>query len=187
MILKGIILASLCYVISLLIHLAVSCFRKGRTGNEPVVFELGRQMRLLAVIWGAAFMVYSLFYFLPLSGIDALAGRLASLIPAAGFIYGMVLYLFLCFLYLTFYYFINRSVSATILEIIDESAQGQLSLEEIKAVYSVEKKYQAELKGMLEGGFIVEESGFYRTALKGRLFGWIAKLTKAYLKLGPGG
>jgi len=187
MIVKGIILASLCSVASLLMHLAVSCFRKGRAGSEPVIFELGRQIRLLAAIWAVAFMVYSLFYFLPLPGIDALASRSASLIPGTGFIYGMVLYIFLCFLYLTFYYFINRSVSATILEIIDESAQGQLSLEEIKAVYSVEKKYQAELKGMLEGGFIVEGSGYYRATLKGRLFAAIAKFTKAYLKLGPGG
>jgi len=187
MIIKGIVLALLCSAASLCMHLAISYFRKGRQGGEPVIFELGRQTKLLAAIWGATFIVYALFYFLPLSGIDALAGQLASLIPGTGFIYGMVLYLFLCFLYLTFYYFLNRSVSATILEFIDESARGQLSLEEIKAVYSAEKKYHAELKGMLEGGFIVEKSGCYRTTLKGRLFGWIAKLTKAYLKLGPGG
>lgn len=187
MVIKGIILATVCSFASLAAHLAVSYFRKGRVANGAVIFELGRQMKLLAAIWSITFMVYSVFYFLPLFEIDTLIGRLTFLIPGISFVYGIILYLFLCFLYLTFYYFVNRSVSATILEIIDESAGRQLSLEEIKAVYSVEKKYQAELKGMLEGGFIVEESGYYRLALKGSLFATTAKLTKAYLKLGPGG
>ena len=187
MIIKGIILAILCSAVSFCIHLIVAYLREGRKKGEPVIFELGRQTRLLAIIWSAAFIIYTLLYVLPFPENGGISRKLAGLLPLASFIYGLLLYLFLCFLYLTFYYFVNRSISATILEDIDASRQAQMSLEEIKKVYSPEKKYQAELKGMLQGGFIREESGYYYVTLKGCIFAWIARFTKAYLKLGPGG
>ena len=102
------------------------------------------------------------------------------------FIYGIVLYSFCSFIYLSFYYFVNRSVSATILEIIEFSPK-KLTSDEIKEIYNIEKKYQNELRGMLEGRFIIKEGDYYRNSFKGKLFARIAKLTKDYLKLGPGG
>ena len=89
--------------------------------------------------------------------------------------------------YLTFYYFVDRSVSATLLEIIEKSPPEGLTSGDVKRIYDTERKYQRELNGMLEGRFIIKEGNYYRNSLKGRIYARIARLTKSLLKLGPGG
>jgi len=187
MLIKAILLAAFCSFVSVATHLAISLFRRGRAEGEPAIHELSRQAKLLANIWAVLFIVYLVLYFIPISGIDILINRFVSIIPIVSFFYGIIVYFFLSFLYLTLYYFINRSVSATILEIIEHSPEKKLTADEIKTIYNIEKKYRTELKGMLEGGFIIKESDSYRNTLKGSLFARIAKLTKGYLKLGLGG
>ena len=90
-------------------------------------------------------------------------------------------------MYLSVYYLIDRSVSSTLLEIIENSPEGKLSAKQIKQIYGIENKYHSELKGMREGGFITEKSGCYRNSLKGRLYARLAWLIKIIFKLGPGG
>ena len=180
MILKGILLACVCSLGSLLAHIAITFFRKGRQKNEPVIFELMRHTRLLMVIWSFSFLIYALMFFLGFGNISEMSGT-------ADFIYGIIFYLMLSFIYLAVYYFIARSVSATLLELIDDSPGKKLTIGEIKDIYNVERKYQNELNGMLQGRFIIEESGYYRTSFKGRSYARLARFVKHLLKLGPGG
>ncbi len=187
MALKGILLAICCSFVSLLIHLLISFFRKTRSETEPLICELMRQTRLLAAIWISTFLLYAALFFLPLEKINILINRLSGIMNVVGFAYGIIVYLFLSFVYLTIYYLTDRSVSATILEIIDSAAQKKLTADEIKNIYDVEKKYQTELKGMLEGRFIIEESDYYRNSLKGRMYASVVRTMKRILRLGPGG
>jgi hypothetical protein len=186
-IIKGILIAVFCSCISLALQIAVNLFRKGRQVNEPVIFELMRQTKLSLVIWVAAFALFIYLFFAPAGLMTDLAGRISRWGELPGYAYGIILYAALCFVYLTIYYVFDRSVSATLLEIIENSPEAKLSGKQIKEIYGVEKKYQSELKGMLEGGFIIEEAGFYSNSLKGRLYARIAGMIKIIFKLGPGG
>jgi len=187
MILKSIILAFFCSFLSFILHLVISFFRKGRLKNEPVIFELTRQMKLLLAIWLAFCLFYTILFFWQPLKINALINRLNASIPTIGFIYGLFFYLILAFLYLSLYYFVNRSVSATILELIENSPDKKLTETQIKDRYNIENKYQSELRGMLEGKFIIKNQGYYQNTLKGESFALIAKAVKRYLKLGLGG
>lgn len=187
MALKGILLAITCSFTSAVMHLLVTIFGKGRREKEPLIYELMRHTRSSLVIWIVGFLFYAALFFLPLHKINILISRLDAMRDVLGFTYGVALYLFLSFVYLTFYYMADRSVSATILEIIDNADQRKLKTEDIKQIYDVEKKYQSELKGMLEGGFIIKESGYYKNSLKGHAYAFLVKTVKAILKLGPGG
>ncbi|MFA5157418.1 MAG: hypothetical protein WC532_08585 [Candidatus Omnitrophota bacterium] len=186
-IIKSIIIAVICSFTALLLHLFLNIFRKGRQASEPVILELGRQAKISLAAWIFTFILFIVLFFFPPAFINALAGVINSFENPAAYIYGVFLYLILCFSYLIVYYFIDRSISATLLEMIENSPEGKLSIQQIKEAYSVSGKYRMELKGMAEGGFIVEESGYFRNSLKGRLYARLALITKAVLKLGPGG
>lgn len=156
-----------------------------RNKKEPVIIELIRQAKLLLCIWAFSFFVYTLIFFIPIEKFSTLVNKsnFMAVSEDFGFIYGIGLYLILSFLYLTFYYLIDRSVSATILEIIDKAPAGRLSLDEVKKIYNIDKKYQSELSGMLEGGFIVKEQDYYKNSSKGSLYAKIAHFIKSLLKL----
>lgn len=187
MLIRGICLSLICSFGSLFIHLAIGLFKKGRDKNEPLIFELIRQTKLLLVIWSLTFLIYVILFLSPLVGIEILINKSNSIAQVLNFLYGIVFFTILCFMYLTFYYDADRSVSATILEIIENSPRKRLTSDEIKQIYNIEAKYQSELKGMLDGGFIIKESGYYRNTLKGHLYSQIARFMKRYLKLGSGG
>ena len=180
MLLNGILIAIFCSCLSLVAHLAISCIRKGRPKREPSIFELNRQAKLTLSIWLFSFLIYVwIFFLLPL--------KIDIPIEIIGFTYGLFFYFALSFIYLSIYYFIDRSVSATILELIYSAPDEKLTLDEIKKVYPPEKKFEKELKGMLEGGFLIKETDFYKNSLKGSIYARIARLIKTFLKLGPGG
>lgn len=185
--LKGILLAIFCSILSLIIHLIITFFRKGRRVDEPVICELKRQSKLIFFIWLFTFLIYTLMFFQTPDKIRIVIEKINLTTKVAGFIYGLVFYSSLSLVYLCVYYFIDRSVSATILEIIHNSLKKKLTINEIKMAYPAERKYQMELKGMLEGRFIIEDHNYYRNSFKGSLYAKIAKLTKRLLKLGPGG
>lgn len=185
--LKALILALICSVLSLLMHLVITLFRKGRPGGEPLIFELMHQAKTITLIWVTLFIIYTRVFFFTPKAIIVLVDKLNHSFNLIGFVYGIFFYLALSFTYLTFYYVFNRSVSATILEIIEASVDKKLTVEQIKNVYNTDKKYLKELKGMSEGGFIVEENGLYRNSLKGRAYAGLAKFIKRFFKLGAGG
>jgi hypothetical protein len=186
-IIKCIVIAVFCSLLALSLHLAISVFRKGRRSGEPVIFELARQFKLTLAIWFFASVLYAYLFFRPPQLIADLASGISRREPLAGYVYGIILYLFLCFVYLTVYYLFDRSVSSTLLEIIENSPEGKLDARQIKEIYGIEDKYRRELKGMLEGGFIVQGPGYYGNSLKGKIYARFAMALKAILKLGLGG
>jgi len=183
MILKGTLLALFSSFLSFLVHSCSLLFKKERKNSDPPILELKRQTKMLFSIWGAVFIIYCLLFFFPISLINNLLSRLYPLLTLINFSYGIIFYFLLCFAYLTFYYFIERSISATLLEIIEYSPDKRLTFEEIKKTYDIEKKYQNELTGMLEGGFIIKEADYYRNTFKGYLFAKVARFARQYLKL----
>jgi hypothetical protein len=135
-----------------------------------------------------SFLFFLAFFFNHGPGrLDIIIDKLSAMLGVFAFIYGIVFYLILSFIYLALYYLVDRSVSATILEIIDNSPERKLTCDEIKKIYSVENKYQTELKGMLEGGFIIKELDYYKNSLKGSIYARIVRRMKAFFKLGAGG
>ena len=186
-ILKGISLAILCSFFSFIIHLFISRMRKGRISDEPSIIELKRQTNLLSAVWSITFIVYSLMFFSSSARIDGIIEKVSIHIEPVSFIYGIILYTFLSFLYLSFYYLFDRSISATLLELIYNSPDKKLTASQIKEIYNVKRKYQTELDGMAQGRFIIREGGFYRNSLKGSIYAKIAKFIKSFYKFGPGG
>ncbi len=186
-IIKGILVALFCSSMALALHFSLTLFRKGRRIDEPVIFELLRQVKLSLADWTLTFILYVILFFKAPKWVIDLADGISRLGGMPGYVYGIILYAILCFVYLSVYYLIDRSVSSTLLEIIENSPEGKLSAKQIKQIYGIENKYHSELKGMREGGFITEKSGCYRNSLKGRLYARLAWLIKIIFKLGPGG
>jgi hypothetical protein len=187
MLLKSIILAVASSFIGLFTHLLICAFRKGRRFSEPLIFELERQAILLLAIWLFYFGIYCILFFIPSAQINNWVDKFSASEKFLSFFYGLIFYCSLSFIYLSVYYLVARSVSATILGIVGNSTERRLSVDEIKKIYSPENKYQLELKGMLEGGFIIKEGDYYKNSLKGRLWAKTARCIKLILKLGPGG
>lgn len=187
MVLKAVLLAALTSAISIGIHITISVCRKGRRGGEHLIFELIRQTKLLLFIWLILFLFYSTFFFLPLKSTKQIFEYFSHFEKNLDFFYGIFFYFALCFIYLSFYYFVDRSISSTLLEIIYASPKKKLTIEEVKRFYDVEAKYETELKGMIEGRFIIKEGIYYRNSFKGRLYARIAYFIKNFFKLGSGG
>ncbi len=187
MVLKAVLLAVCCSALSLIMHLITGCFRKVRSIDEPLILALLRQVRLISAIWIFTFLIYALLFFKSPAIITGISDKINSFGAITGFLCGIIIYLLLSFIYLTFYYLIDRSVSATLLEIIDNSVSGKLTLQELTKIYDTDKKYQSELRGMLDGGFITKEEGCYSNSFKGSLYARAVRLMKKILKLGPGG
>lgn len=101
--------------------------------------------------------------------------------------YGVVLLWMFFFLYLTLYYVVDRSVSSTLMIKIEKSPDKKLTIEEIRNVYDIDKKYRDEISGMLEGGFIIKDGEYYRNTFKGSCIAKIVNFFKTVYKLGPGG
>ncbi|MCX5694708.1 MAG: hypothetical protein NT014_06295 [Candidatus Omnitrophica bacterium] len=187
MILKSIIIAGTCSLFAFVVHLMLNLLRPGRNKDESMILELQRQRKLLVTIWSLTALLYAWLFFMPVNSKDILVTNFVISDWIIDFFYGIVLYLLLSLIYLTFYYFINRSISATLLEIINLSLNKKLTLDEIKKIYNIEKKYESEIKGMQQGGFITLAKGYYKNTLKGVLYGKLASFIKNMLKLGQGG
>lgn len=185
MLFKAIILSIASSFLSLFSYLLITFFKRARNKKEQPIFGLMREAKLLSSICLIYLFVYSVIYFALMKNADILLNKFNFIaVPEAfGSVYGIAFYSFLSFLYLTFYYLIGRSISATLLEIIDKAPGGRLTLNEVKKIYAIEKKYQNELKGMLDGGFIVKEQDYYKNSFKGSLYAKMAHLIKRLLKL----
>ncbi len=186
-ILKSIIMAGTCSLIAFLTHLMLSLMRQGRHKDEPMILELRHQKRLLITIWLLTTPLYVWLFFQPALSGGTLLSKSGIPIQALAFCYGIIFYFFLSFIYLTLYYFVDRSISATILEIIYSSPDKKLTLDGIKKIYNIEKKYEREIKGMMQGKFIIQEEDYFKGTFKGILYGRLANSIKYLLKLGRGG
>jgi hypothetical protein len=96
-------------------------------------------------------------------------------------------FLALFFVYLTFYYVVDRSVSTRIMIEIDNTKDKRLKFEDLKAVYKPDTKYANELKGMAEGGFVRQDGLYYYNTPKGAAVGRLTAFYKKVFRLGKGG
>lgn len=195
--LKGIFIALFCSVLLFLIHFIIlSLLKKERRYPSPV-HQLLDITRLLIKTCANLLVVYTLLFFLiPDDFFSNLMINYLGSLKIFSFFYGVFLYICLSFLYLIFYFIVDRSVSATIMIKIEGSPEKGLTLKEIEEVYNIDKKYLDELKGMLQGGFITNPvaaglvpaiGGYFTNTVKGRLYARVARFLKGYFKLGPGG
>ncbi|HVW66183.1 MAG TPA: hypothetical protein VHA78_00450 [Candidatus Peribacteraceae bacterium] len=82
---------------------------------------------------------------------------------------GLCVYLFCILAYLHFYVGTCRALSARILEELMH-ANGAMTLEELDRVYPLQWIYASRLRLLVEHGWLIEESGLFRTTPKARFF-----------------
>lgn len=183
MMIKAFIISGFLFLLTVAFHCAAMLIpRRGHRNNgSSQVKELLFHSRLIAGIGVGAALVYAGIFF---NATFLFVGPWTAWIA---FLCGLFLLGVFCFVYLTMYYLFDRSVSATLLECIENSEGKGLSGEEVLRRYSVREKYASELKGMLDGGFLVQEKGAYRNSSKGVFYARIAVRVKKFFKLGPGG
>lgn len=187
LLLKALILASICAVFSLIFQILFHYLRGlfCDYSNLQPVLKLKVKLKSLVGIGSICLICYIYLFFLSLPSLDEFIRIHLIKSLWVTFILGAIFYTALVIFYITIYYFIDRSVSATLLEII-ASSHG-LTEKEVKEIYGIGRKYIRELKGMQEGGFIVKKGEFYSNSLKGKFYVRLAKGFKNLLRLGPGG
>ena len=185
---KGIFIALFCNLLLFLSHFIILSMQKENLLYLSPIHKLWDITRLLIKICIGLFVVYTLLFFLiPKDFFSTFIINYLKSLKFFYFFYGIIIYIFLFFLYLIFYFIVDRSVSATIMIDIEESPKKELTLEEIEIIYGIDKKYLAELEGMLQGKFIAQDLGYFTNTIKGRLCARFVRFLKGYFKLGPGG
>ncbi len=176
------LIAVLCSLVCVGIHFVLAHIGVTKESYEHPIRKLLWHGKLLSLIWLAVFPFFlaaCLIY-----------GRRIIVTEKSVFIhffYGVTFFAMLFFIYLTFYYIVDRSVSSRIMIEIENTPGKKLTFDELRNVYKADIKYENELKGMAEGGFVVKEDGFYRNTFKGALVAKIAGGYKKIFKLGKGG
>lgn len=182
---KGFIAAVTAGAFCVFLHFIVIAFGIIKIRFDFRMHKYVKHLRLLIAIWVLGLPVFMVLYN---SGfLERLAGLFSGWTGVFNFSYGMLFFAALLFYYLAVYYIVDRSVSSRLMIEIERSPGKRLTLGQIRGIYDVETKYNNELKGMLEGGFIRKEGDVYKAALKGILVGMIAGCYKRVFRLGKGG
>lgn len=110
---------------------------------------------------------------------------IASLMPLEIFAFLNGIFLQFSFFYLCLYLIqiLDRSPSTRIMMEIGDSHNKRLSLEQIKEVYSLDRKIYDELEDMVSLGSLKNESGCYTLTKKGKIQMKFFKLIRDFLKL----
>lgn len=183
---NGIICAVLSVFMCLVIHSLISLFRKDKIKYHSPMGKLLFLAKQIMVVWLCGLPVF--IYLFHWSYQDKFLENFDKInITLFHLAYGVILFWMLFFLYLTLYYLVDRSVSTTLMIKIESSLDKKLTIEEIRNVYDIDKKYRDEISGMLAGGFIIKSGEYYKNTFKGSCFAKIANFFKIAYKLGPGG
>lgn len=182
----GIIIAVIASATAFLLHMAIISSGIIRVRQTHRIRKLIAHGKLLSVIWALVGVAFAFVYNSAI-GSDALISDASSVKAVFESIYGVVFFGMLFFIYLSFYYVADRSVSSRIMISIETAPQKRLTFEELKGVYNVETKYNNELKGMVEGGFIRREGDYYINTAKGTVLARLAGGYKRIFRLGKGG
>ena len=182
---RGIVTAIACSLLCGVLHIAYAYL--GCSGKEYAhpIRKLIHHWKIMAVLWGAMLPVF-LFFFWRTGKNIPIFNRISTTIPFE-YIYGIVFFGMFFFLYLSVYYVIDRSVSSRIMIEIDNAPEKRLRFNDLLGVYNVTTKYENELKGMREGGFIAQDGAYYRNTPKGMFVGRLAGWYKRVCRLGKGG
>lgn len=110
---------------------------------------------------------------------------IASLMPLETFAFLNGIFLQFSFFYLCLYLIqiLDRSPSTRIMMEIGDSDNKRLTLEQIREVYSLDRKIYDELEDMVFLGCLKNESGFYTLTKKGKIQMKFFKLIRDFLKL----
>ncbi len=93
----------------------------------------------------------------------------------------------LFFIYMTFYFAMDRSVQERMMIELDSAPEQELDFEGILRVYDPDTKFRNEIDGMLDEGFLRVEGESYVMTPKGQLYARLARWAKRVLHLGEGG
>ncbi|MDD4202858.1 MAG: hypothetical protein PHQ52_05270 [Candidatus Omnitrophica bacterium] len=180
----GILAALITSGICFLIHLIV--FSTGIIKIDPswCIMKLKRHGQFLLVTWILMLPVFVLLFF-KLFDISIVCTMNYCTI-FLGFC-GIVFIGLLFFIYLTFYYVVDRSVSSRLMIEIERSSEKRLTFDQIIKVYHPDTKYENELLGMAQGGFIKKQGDYYINTPKGTFVACITGWYKRTFRLGAGG
>ncbi|MFA6636248.1 MAG: hypothetical protein WCV56_03975 [Candidatus Omnitrophota bacterium] len=177
------------FLAAMIIHCVYSFIIGNRLAFASGVRKLAYHGALSLKIWAILLpaVIFSESWFTGSGEFNSFVGTFMSERAVLVF-YGTVLFFSFFFVYLTFYYILDRSVSSRMMMEIERSPERKLSLEELKAFYGAEEKYTQNLEGMLDGGFIKNgPSGRFLCTPKGAFVAGISHFFKNVLRLGPGG
>jgi len=180
---SGIAAAVCTSIVCFLIHLMIISTGMIKINPEWCIKKLKHHAQLLLVIW-----IMCLPLFLKLDSVFKYS--FGEIIPEGNIFYlsyGILFFLMAFFIYLTFYYVVDRSVSTRLMIEIDNSQEKKLGFEEIMKVYNLDTKYINELQGMIDGGFVEKKGQYYSNTLKGTLVAKCTAFYKHLFRLGKGG
>jgi len=155
-----------------------------RIDPDKSILKLKRHWQILLIVWAALLPL-----FIYLSGVFNSCGMIARIGQSAWF-FGMAGITFLgmlFFVYLTFYYVVDRSITTRLMMEIERSPEKRLTFEEITKVYDLDTKYRNEIQGIVDGGFMRREGEYFVNTPKGAAVAGITSWYKKVFKLGPGG
>jgi hypothetical protein len=157
-----------------------------KSGARKLAYHLSVSLKIWAIF--AVFMIFS--------GVLLRGIIVSGSIPPGEFLrdkkllvlYSLALFFSFFFIYLTFYYILDRSVSSRMMMEIETSPGKKLTVKEMKERYGIDQKYSINLEGMMQGKFIKkDDSGKFFCTAKGAFVANVSSFFKKALKLGVGG
>ncbi len=147
------------------------------------IFNIKRRFFAMVKGFSAGVIVYCILYALISEAQAETAVSFFVRISVFAFLSGAALHFMFCYLYLYFVQIIDRTPTTRIMIEIEESAQKRLTLEQLKQLYSIDKKIYDELQDMVALGRLNREGPFYSITTKGRMHMSIFRFARGYLKL----
>jgi len=182
----GLVSAIIISFLGFMIHFFIIGSGIIKINPEWCIKKLKRHAQLLMVIWLLCLPAF-IYLFGLLRDTDIINKAAGDHDLILNYLYGIIIFACLFFVYLTFYYVVDRSVSSRLMIEIDRSRDKRMSFEDIKKVYDLETKYDNELNGMVEGGFMRKDGDYYYNTVKGRFVARCTDLYKRAFRLGKGG
>ncbi len=149
--------------------------------------KVTRRATILVAFWVAGLPVYASLYALMPDDAAIWPEALTASSDVVTVLSGSLLYFFLFMGYAQFIYMAESSVGVrTMIELASNPEKG-LTLEELTGRYRYDWMLDRRLRRLVHAGYLVEESGWYRTTWRGRLAAAVLAWCKRLLGLGPGG
>jgi len=149
--------------------------------------KVSRRALVLGGLWVAGLPIYGWLYTALPDDQAVWPAPLAAPSDFVTFLCGALLYFFFFMGYAQFFYMAESSVGVrTMIELASEPEKG-LTLEELTQRYGYDWMLDRRLRRLIHAGYLIEEDGWYRTTVRGRLAAALLSQCKRLLRLGPGG
>jgi len=149
--------------------------------------QVSRRALMLVLLWIACLPLYWwLFRALPDDRAVWLAAFAAPADPVT-FLSGGLVYFFLFVAYVNVFYTAESSVSVRTMIELDSEPERGLTLSELTRRYRYDWMLERRLRRLVHAGYLIEENGWYRTTVRGRVAAVALSWFKRLLRLGPGG